>query len=109
MLKSGQDAVYMRDKAKEQALEVEETNVNLLAALERTRELKAAYRSLALFYKNTETDKVKNISIMNTAPEQLRDLDNILFIDRVSDELKQNFDRLDTSVETTRFLLCQVT
>lgn len=96
LLKTGQDAVDMRDKAKEQALEVEETlNVNLLAALERTRELEAAYRSLALFYKNTETDKVKNISIMNAAPEQLRDLDNTLFIDRVSDELKQNFDRLD--------------
>lgn len=96
LLKSGGDAVGMRDKAKEQALQVEETlNVNLLSALERTRELEASYRSLALFYRNTEVDKVKNISIMNADPEQLRDLDNTLFIDRVRDELKHNFDRLD--------------
>lgn len=96
LLKSGGDAVGMRDKAKEQALQVEETlNVNLLSALERTRELEASYRSLALFYRNTEVDKVKNISIMNADPEQLRDLDNTLFIDRVGDELKHNFDRLD--------------
>lgn len=96
LLKSGEDAVNMRDKAKEQAQQVEDTlNTNLLAALERTRELESAYRSLALFYRNTEIDKVKNISIMNADLEQLRDLDNTLFIDRVSDELKQNFDRLD--------------
>lgn len=96
LLKSGEDAVNMRDKAKEQAQQVEDTlNTNLLAALERTRELESAYRSLALFYRNAEIDKVKNISIMNADLEQLRDLDNTLFIDRVSDELKQNFDRLD--------------
>ena len=96
LLKSGEDAVNMRDKAKEQAQQVEDTlNANLLAALERTRELESAYRSLALFYRNTEIDKVKNISIMNAGLEQLRDLDNTLFIDRVSDELKHNFDRLD--------------
>lgn len=70
LLKSGEDAVGMRDKAKEQALQVEETmNANLLAALERTRELESAYRALALFYRNTESDKVKNISIMNADPE----------------------------------------
>lgn len=96
LLKSGEDAVGMRDKAKEQALQVEETmNANLLAALERTRELERAYRALALFYRNTESDKVKNVSIMNAAPEQLRDLDNTLFIDKVGEELNQNFDRLD--------------
>lgn len=96
LLKSGEDAVGMRDKAKEQALQVEETlNANLLAALERTRELESAYRALALFYRNTESDKVKNVSIMNAAPEQLRDLDNTLFIDKVGEELNQNFDRLD--------------
>lgn len=96
LLRSGEDAVNMRDKAKEQAQQVEDTlNTNLLAALERTRELESAYRSLALFYRNTEIDKVKNISIMNADLEQLRDLDNTLFIDRVTDELRQNFDRLD--------------
>lgn len=96
LLKSNENAEKMRDKAKEKALRVEELlNANLKAALEKTRELEAAYRSVALFYKNTESDKVKNVTILNADIEQLKDLDNTLFIDYVADELKQNFDRLD--------------
>lgn len=96
LLKSGDSVEKMRDKAKQRALEVEENlNMNLKAALERTRELEAAYRSIALFYKNTESDKVKNITIVNADFEQLKDLDNPLFADYISNELKQNYDRLD--------------
>lgn len=96
LLKSGESVEKMRDEAKQRALQVEENlNVNLLAALSRTRELEAAYRSIALFYKNTEADKVKNITIVNADLEQLRDLDNTLFIDYIGNELKQNYDRLD--------------
>ncbi len=96
LLKSGESAEKMRDKAKEKALKVEELlNANLKAALQRTRELESAYRSVALFYKNTESDKVKNVTILNASMEQLQDLDNTLFIDYVAGELKQNFDRLD--------------
>jgi hypothetical protein len=68
---------------------------NLLKALTATRELEKSYRSVALFYKNTESDKLKNVSVMNASPEQLKDLDNTRFIDAVSEELKQNYDRLD--------------
>lgn len=96
LLKSGVSVEKMRDEAKLRALQVEENlNANLLAALSRTRELEAAYRSIALFYKNTEADKVKNITIINADLEQLRDLDNTLFIDYIGNELKQNYDRLD--------------
>ena len=94
--KSGESVEKMRDEAKQRALQVEENlNANLLAALSRTRELETAYRSIALFYKNTEADKVKNITIVNADLEQLRDLDNTLFIDYIGNELKQNYDRLD--------------
>ncbi|HNP47546.1 MAG TPA: DUF5458 family protein [Bacteroidia bacterium] len=68
---------------------------NLLKAVEATRNLERSYRSVALFYKNTESDKLKNITIMNADPEQLKDLDNPRFIDAVSSELKANYDRLD--------------
>jgi len=68
---------------------------NLKNALEATRELEASYRSVALFFKNTESDKVKNVNFMNASLDQLKDLDNTLFIDKVNDELKDNFDRLD--------------
>ncbi len=68
---------------------------NLKKASEATRELEVSYRSLNLFYKNTESDKLKNITIVNASQEQLRDLDNPKFIDFVGAELKQNYDRLD--------------
>ena len=96
LLKSGQSAEQMRDKAKERALHVEDLlNKNLNKVLARTRELETAYHSVALFYRNTESQKVKNITIVNAEMDQLTDLDNPLFIDYISNELKQNFDRLD--------------
>ncbi|EKT3967348.1 DUF5458 family protein [Flavobacterium psychrophilum] len=68
---------------------------NLAKAVEDTREIEAAYRTLSLFYKNTETDKVKNITIVNADIEQLKDLDNTRFIDSIHSELVDNYDRLD--------------
>jgi hypothetical protein len=68
---------------------------NLKKAVDKTRDLERNYRSVALFYKNTESDKVKNITLLNASPEQMRDLDNPRFIDRISTEFKENFDRLD--------------
>lgn len=38
-------------------------NKNIGKALESYRDLEQAYRSVALFYKNTESDKIKNITI----------------------------------------------
>lgn len=96
LLKSGQSAEQMRDKAKERALHVEDLlNKNLSKVLARTRELETSYRSVALFYRNTESQKVKNITIINAEMDQLKDLDNPVFIDYISNELKHNFDRLD--------------
>jgi len=96
LLKSGQSAEQMRDKAKERALHVEDLlNKNLSKVLARTHELETSYRSVALFYRNTESQKVKNITIVNAEMDQLKDLDNPVFIDYISNELKHNFDRLD--------------
>lgn len=68
---------------------------NLKKTLERTRKLEESYRSLALFYKNTGSDKLKNVTIVNAEMEQLQDLDNTRFIDYIAEELKKNYDRLD--------------
>ncbi len=68
---------------------------NLKAAIESTQELERSYRSVALFYKNTENTKVKNISIINAEADQLKDLDNTRFIDAIQAELVANYDRLD--------------
>lgn len=68
---------------------------NLSKAVDITRELEANYRTTALFYKNTESDKVKNITVVNANLEQLKDLDNTRFIDTIHAELSDNYDRLD--------------
>ena len=68
---------------------------NLKAAVKETEQLERSYRSVALFFKNTESLKVKNVSVMNADPEQVRDLDNTRFIDAIHNELVDNYDRLD--------------
>lgn len=68
---------------------------NLKTTVDSFNELETSYRSVALFYKNAESDKINNVSIMNASLEQVSDLDDTSFIDHVADELKQNYDRLD--------------
>ncbi|WP_426478069.1 DUF5458 family protein [Chryseobacterium sp. CBSDS_008] len=68
---------------------------NLSKAVEDTNEIEANYRTVSLFYKNTESAKVKNITIVNAALDQLKDLDNTRFIDTIHTELTDNYDRLD--------------
>lgn len=68
---------------------------NLATALEETRDLERSYRSMSLFYKNTESDKIKNISIVNAELDQVKDLDNTRFIDAIAEELRSTYDRLD--------------
>ena len=105
LLKSGKDVEGLRDDAMASSQKADETlNTNLKAALTASADLERAYRSVAGFYKNTEEDKVKNITIINASMEQLRDLDNPLFINYVSNELKSNFDRLDLRDNSLIFL-----
>jgi hypothetical protein len=73
----------------------QQLTTNLKTAVEATHELEQAYRSVTLFYRNTEQEEVKNISILNADKDQIQDLDNTIFIDAVADELAQNYDRLD--------------
>ncbi len=68
---------------------------NLKRALDATNDLERSYRSVALFFKNTESDKLKNVAFMNASLDQVKDLDNPLFFNSVQEEMKQNYDRLD--------------
>lgn len=87
------DAVQQSQEKADQAQQL--LNVNLHRAITASRDLERAYRGVALFFENTEADKLKNISILNADPEQLRDLENTTFIDAVNEELVNNYDRLD--------------
>lgn len=90
------DAVDIVSESEENLEETDSVlKANLKNALEQTRDLEQSYRSVALFFKNSESDKVKNVSLMNADMDQLTDLDFPRFIDKVSDELKSNYDRLD--------------
>lgn len=86
----------MVEKADTKAKSAEQTlKLNLKKALDATSDLERSYRSVALFFKNTESDKVKNVAFMNASLEQLKDMDNPIFFDAVQEEMKQNYDRLD--------------
>jgi len=86
----------MVDLCEEKRHSAEQTLTNNLGtAVQETRDLEQAYRTIALFYKNSETDKVKNVTILNADLEQLQDLDNTRFIDAIHGELVDNYDRLD--------------
>jgi len=67
---------------------------NLKKISEDCKELETSYRSVALFFQNAESDKINNLSVINASMDSLQDLDG-QFIRHVSEELKQNYDRLD--------------
>lgn len=88
--------VDMVNFCEDQSLQAENLlTKNIAKAVEKTRNLESNYRSVALFYKNTEEDRIKNITIINASLEQLKDLDNPRFIDAIHSELVANYDRLD--------------
>lgn len=96
VLQSAGDVAQIIAHSEEKAQQLESNlKSNLKKALERSRELERSYRNVALFYANTEQDKLKNISVMNAELDQLTDLDYPRFIEAVAEELKANYDRLD--------------
>lgn len=96
VLSSSENVMDMVEKC-EASAEVADATLtkNLANAINSTRDLEKSYRTVALFFKNTESDKIKNVSFMNVDPEQLKDLDDTRFIDAVREELVQKYDRLD--------------
>lgn len=68
---------------------------NLKKAVEETTDMERSYRSVALFFKNTTMEKLKNVSFVNADLEQVKDLDNTRFFDKIREELVAGYDRLD--------------
>jgi Type VI secretion system, TssC, VipB len=96
ILQKGNDQVSMIDYCQVKSEEASTLyKKNMKTALDETKTLERSYRSVALFFKNTESTKVKNVCFINVDPEQLRDLDNTRFIDAIQAELVENYDRLD--------------
>jgi hypothetical protein len=96
VLQSTEDLHEMVEKAQAKSeLSSKVYKTNMKEALHETGELEKSYRTVALFYKNTESTKVKNVSFINVELDQLKDLDNTRFIDAIHAELVENYDRLD--------------
>ena len=96
LLQSSSDVSQMAEICQQRAEDAAGSlKKNLKTSVDASHELEVSYRSLNLFYKNTESDKLKNLTIVNASLEQLRDLDAPKFIEYISGELKQNYDRLD--------------
>jgi hypothetical protein len=70
-------------------------NKNLLNAVEQCKDLERSYRSMAMFFKNAGSNKLKNVTFVNADLDQVKDLNDTRFIDAIQDELVQNYDRLD--------------
>ena len=101
--------IFLTDEQKQEEREVLKNKIDMwidllnsssavtemIATSKSVRDMEQAYRGVMLFYKNTEADKVNNVTIVNASKEQLTDLDNPRFIDFVARELKQNYDKLD--------------
>lgn len=96
ILSSAGSISEMVEKCDKEA-EVAETTLkgNLKNAIEETKDMERSYRSVALFFKNTNMDKLKNVSFLNADLEQIKDLDNTRFFDKINAELVANYDRLD--------------
>lgn len=96
VLSSSDDTNAMIEASEQKVTTCEKIlETNLSKAIEETKDLERSYRNVALFFNNTESDKLKNISFINCELDQLKDLDNTRFIDTIAGELKQNYDRLD--------------
>ncbi|MGK6341853.1 DUF5458 family protein [Chryseobacterium sp. DT-3] len=96
LLEGNESADQMADTCKTKAQAADQNlKTNLKNTLDAVRLLETNYRTVAQFYKNTELDKVDNVSIVNASLEQVSDLDNPLFIDAISEEFKNYYDRLD--------------
>jgi hypothetical protein len=96
LLAEGGSVSEMVDKAVEKADTAERLlKDNLKKVLQTTRALEESYRSVHLFFKNTESPKLKNVAVMNAPMSELTNLDEPRFIEYVAEELKANYDRLD--------------
>jgi hypothetical protein len=96
LVSKAENVSEMVTAAQEKADEAETVlRENLKKAVDEIRPLEQAYRSTALFYKNTEKDKIKNLTLFNVNAERLKDLDNTVVIDKIDEELKARHDRLD--------------
>ena len=66
---------------------------NLSIATDAIKKLETEYRTLDMFYKNTGSDKIRNLRLINVNKSELAD-SNSEFIQEINELLKNSYDRL---------------
>ena len=66
---------------------------NLSVAADTIKKMETEYRTLDMFYKNTGSDKIRNLRLINVDKNELQD-SNSEFIQEINDLLKNSYDRL---------------
>ena len=66
---------------------------NLAIALDTVKKMETEYRTLDMFFKNSGSDKIRNLRIINVDKNELQD-SNSDFIKEINDLLRQSYDRL---------------
>ena len=97
MLKSGKSITEMIDACQKKSAAVSDLlSQNQLKAVEEVKQLEKSYRTVMLFYKNTElVQRLKMFPLSMHLWLMITDLDNSFFIDAIANELRANYDRLD--------------
>ena len=98
LLSNGADIPSMIKTCEEKSVQAKALYAkNIAVGLNTTSELERAYRTVDSFFKNTGLDKIKNVHFMNASREQITDLSNPIFIEKVRAELNHCYNRLDLS------------
>jgi hypothetical protein len=96
VLSAGGDLYSMVDECEKAHLGAKKLyEENLGNVVQEIKDLEQAYRSVYLFFRNTEEDKTNYISFVNASLEQLTNPDFSNFPAEIDRELKSKFDRLD--------------
>lgn len=95
LLENSNDVGEMVEKCQTKIQEAHEGLAkNVKSILNDTRDLETSYRSLSLFFQNSEHDKIRNLNLVNA---DINDLSNDAYTyqEDINLELWQNYDRLD--------------
>jgi hypothetical protein len=68
---------------------------NIFNLVKDVKEIEQAYRTLYLFYRNTEEDRTNYITIVNASTEQITNPEYQNFTEKIESELKSQFERID--------------
>lgn len=106
VLKEHDNVADMIGSCQDKADKASETHrKNLKTALDTTRELESAYRSVNLFFKNTGEDKLKNVSFFNASMDQLQDLDNPVVFASINDAISRGYDSMELNSNYSNLVL----